>query len=473
MSNSLHLIVLSGESAGRRYSVAGKKSLKLGRSSSNDIQISDERLSRMHCLFECTDVGEVYVLDLASANGTFVNGEMLDSARKLLKEGDIIEVGETTIKLAGTQEPEAKAEPPGEEGPAPSPEKVRRDSPKGKVVVDLGLGEKKEDDDFQNQPSDGSAPVQKQNIGRILWLLLVLVLVCAASLVLLLPQEKKSSVVVAKELPDATAKNKLVSLFYEKIEATSSRIFRFSLNLDSTGNLHVVCDDLPGEDRHVDKSVMLSEKAKKRIYEIMRDEELYALDNEYAGSSVAFENSLKRWRMRIVRKGEVKEITVENTSCPEALKRVAGEIETFARNELGIWSLQYSKEKLLQLSRQSEEVGDAKWLDRDHGYANLAVAVKSYKEAIFYLETVRPKPKGFEELKGKFEKASAELDVRYKNQRFLADRALNLGNWEVARDELRTLCEMLPDKSDARHDEAYNKLIDVERRIEKMNRGGR
>jgi hypothetical protein len=205
----------------------------------------------------------------------------------------------------------------------------------------------------------------------------------------------------------------------------------------------------------------------------MRDEELYALDNEYAGSSVAFENSLKRWRMRIVRKGEVKEITVENTSCPEALKRVAGEIETFARNELGIWSLQYSKEKLLQLSRQSEEVGDAKWLDRDHGYANLAVAVKSYKEAIFYLETVRPKPKGFEELKGKFEKASAELDVRYKNQRFLADRALNLGNWEVARDELRTLCEMLPDKSDARHDEAYNKLIDVERRIEKMNRGGR
>jgi hypothetical protein len=32
---------------------------------------------------------------------------------------------------------------------------------------------------------------------------------------------------------------------------------------------------------------------------------------------------------------------------------------------------------------------------------------------------------------------------------------------------------MLPDKSDARHDEAYNKLIDVERRIEKMNRGGR
>jgi pSer/pThr/pTyr-binding forkhead associated (FHA) protein len=94
MSNSLHLIVLSGESAGRRYSVAGKKSLKLGRSSSNDIQISDERLSRMHCLFECTDVGEVYVLDLASANGTFVNGEKLSKGEeKLLSDGDVIKIG--------------------------------------------------------------------------------------------------------------------------------------------------------------------------------------------------------------------------------------------------------------------------------------------------------------------------------------------------------------------------------------------
>lgn len=471
MSNDLHLVILSGESMGRRYFFSGQKSLRLGRSSSNDIQVSDERLSRMHCLFERTGEGDVYVLDLASANGTFVNGEMLDSARRLLKEGDIVEVGETTVKFVRMQDPEAKAELPACGGPAQA--NPKRNLPKGKTVVDLGLDGKDESGGPGNENPDGAAPVQKQSVARILRLLLVLVLVAAASAVLLFPREKKSGSAATEEFPAETEKNKLVSLSYEKIEATSSRIFRFSLDLDSAGILHAVCDDLPGEDRHVDKSVSLSDKAKRRIAEILRNDELYALDSEYTGSSVVSENALRRWRIRIVRRGEVKEITVENTSCPDALKRTAGEIETFARNELGIWSLQFSKDELLRLSRRSEDVGDAKWADRDHGYANLAAAVKSYREAIFYLETVRPKPDGFLELKDKCEKAEAELDVRYKNQRFLADRAINLGNWEVAREELRTLCEMLPDKSDARHEEARNKLIDVERRIDKMNRGGR
>jgi pSer/pThr/pTyr-binding forkhead associated (FHA) protein len=39
------------------------------------------------------------MLDLVSQNGTFVNGKEIES--QLLKEGDVIELGETIIVFAG------------------------------------------------------------------------------------------------------------------------------------------------------------------------------------------------------------------------------------------------------------------------------------------------------------------------------------------------------------------------------------
>ena len=76
-------------------------------------------------------------------------------------------------------------------------------------------------------------------------------------------------------------------------------------------------------------------------------------------------------------------------------------------------------------------------------------------------------------LREKLKKSEAELDRRYKDQRFLADKAINLANWEVARTELRTLCDMVPDKDDERHVEARAKLIDVEGRIASAKKGGK
>jgi hypothetical protein len=61
----------------------------------------------------------------------------------------------------------------------------------------------------------------------------------------------------------------------------------------------------------------------------------------------------------------------------------------------------------------------------------------------------------------------AELDRRYKDQRFEADRAVNMGDWEAAKEALRKLCELVPDIRDPRHEEAAAKLVDIENRIKK------
>ena len=142
-------------------------------------------------------------------------------------------------------------------------------------------------------------------------------------------------------------------------------------------------------------------------------------------------------------------------------------LETFSQNELGIWAIQYSGEKLAEMSVEARRSADAKWEERDVNYGNLAAALKLYDEAVMDLETVNPKPEDYGELITKRDMVRAELERRYRDQRFEADRAVNMGDWERARTELRVLCELIPDNGDPRHAEAAAKLVDVENRLKK------
>ena len=93
------LEIASGALAGKRFAVP-PGGLRLGRSSSNDICIPDEELSRNHCLFEAVGEDGIRLTDLASANGTSLNGRVLDSAPADLKVGDVISVGSTILRVS-------------------------------------------------------------------------------------------------------------------------------------------------------------------------------------------------------------------------------------------------------------------------------------------------------------------------------------------------------------------------------------
>ena len=72
--------------------------LTIGRGRQNDIAIgTDEYASARHARFEPRQDG-VWVQDLGSTNGTYLNGMRLEHPRRLT-EGDIVRVGETDLRF--------------------------------------------------------------------------------------------------------------------------------------------------------------------------------------------------------------------------------------------------------------------------------------------------------------------------------------------------------------------------------------
>jgi hypothetical protein len=72
--------------------------LTVGRSADNDIELrGDKFASAQHARFDARPDG-VWVADLRSTNGTFVNGIKLDGSRKLAP-GAVVRVGETDLRF--------------------------------------------------------------------------------------------------------------------------------------------------------------------------------------------------------------------------------------------------------------------------------------------------------------------------------------------------------------------------------------
>lgn len=84
------------DDAGVRYELSGPR-VTVGRDQSNDIALrTDMRVSRHHAALERKEDGWV-VVDLGSANGTFLNGRRIESGS--VGAGDRIRVGSTTLVL--------------------------------------------------------------------------------------------------------------------------------------------------------------------------------------------------------------------------------------------------------------------------------------------------------------------------------------------------------------------------------------
>lgn len=70
--------------------------VSVGRADDNDLVVSDPEVSRHHARFEAGDLGWL-VSDLASTNGTWVNGEAV--ARSLVFPGDVVAFGRVRFRV--------------------------------------------------------------------------------------------------------------------------------------------------------------------------------------------------------------------------------------------------------------------------------------------------------------------------------------------------------------------------------------
>src|SRR5215212_3844752 len=76
----------------------GPDGASLGRRSDNDLVLESDHASRHHARVEQADDG-FRVIDLGSANGTYLNGERIQDEARPLRHGDSIVVGADTVRF--------------------------------------------------------------------------------------------------------------------------------------------------------------------------------------------------------------------------------------------------------------------------------------------------------------------------------------------------------------------------------------
>ncbi len=96
------LIIASGKRAGRAISMKRDK-LLIGRAEECDLRPLSEEVSRRHCAIVKKD-DVLWVEDLRSRNGTFVNGLKLTEPKQLA-DGDLVRVGSLELKVSAAPEP--------------------------------------------------------------------------------------------------------------------------------------------------------------------------------------------------------------------------------------------------------------------------------------------------------------------------------------------------------------------------------
>ncbi len=99
------ILTLDGEVI-NEYSL-DDKTISIGRKHGNDVQLNDLTISGRHALVAASAENDVTVEDLASTNGTLVNGNHIDKIS--LKHGDIIQIGHHQFTFLN--DGEAKYEP--------------------------------------------------------------------------------------------------------------------------------------------------------------------------------------------------------------------------------------------------------------------------------------------------------------------------------------------------------------------------
>jgi len=88
-----YLIVKSGTRTGTNYPLK-KSIIKIGRDQGNDIIIDDKKSSREHAKLKMED-GKFVLYDLASSNGTYVNGVKIQN--QSIMDSDEIQIGDSVL----------------------------------------------------------------------------------------------------------------------------------------------------------------------------------------------------------------------------------------------------------------------------------------------------------------------------------------------------------------------------------------
>lgn len=455
MSKRLELMVMTGELSGRRFAVPDA-GLRLGRASSNDLHLPDEELSRNHCLFEPDGEAGLRVLDLASANGTYVNGKQLEALAQTLKAGDTVEVGSSVLSVVGEGEP--------------APKKPVAAATVASGTVDLGLGPAKS--------AEGAGPVApqvartpeqecKRKLVNQIWAVAVVVLV--AAIVVVVTNRKFARWVTGAKPPVLKEEAKPAQPLcfdYERVEATPTKIERYHATVDGTAV------DLLYEVRALDAGSDLKVERKGSISAITEESLVKLLDSadwqsvrSASGASVQTQNALRRWSLTLARHDDVKETVVENMPLEGLFKTFCVTLEADISSDLQVAGQMRTAQERYESGLEYERIGDDLLEHREVRKENLYRGVCNLRKAWKELDGQTGHDEDYKRIRTKLEEAEKDLDEAYRVLNDRAEFSCNIRAWSQAREAYGEIRELIPDKDDVRGARAEAQILYCDKQI--------
>ncbi|MGN0845547.1 MAG: FHA domain-containing protein [Kiritimatiellia bacterium] len=444
----------------------------LGRSKTNDIVFHDETLSRQHCRIFASE-GKLFVADLATVNGTAVNDVTIDTDTAITP-GDLIAIGHTTLRLSDKNGsfdnlPEHKPEPLTVQGAAArvaaaaatASAEAKADGARQSVktapdgTIDLGFSPAQD----AAAPSIATAKNPRSLVIAISCVCAAIVLIAGAAKFLLGDDKPDAPVMEALPPPPPLA------FSYLKTDATASGIFRYEMSLDADGNLAVVIDDIAAN-RHLRKSTQLSPDSRHDLQRKFERSGIQSLNPAYEG--IPLENTWNSARISAGINGRAVTVEVRNHLAPESFRSLQEDLETFGRNELGLWAFALSREDLIQRAEEALLNGNRFYEERDIRRDNLFQAIRAYDSCLAHLESLEPKPNLYNLAVQGRTQAVNDLAALLDELNWQADHGTNTRDWTAAQNALRTILEYVPDRNDDRYRSAEKRLLDVETRLRKQ-----
>ena len=445
--------------------------LSVGRSAQNDLALQDDALlSRRHCRFHVEN-GTLFVADLATVNGTQVDGVSIERDTAVAP-GSTIVIGETRIAVGrtgddfaasapGTPPPGTPPPAPAPATPAPAPAAPAPPPPERKplpLFPSRGAAASETDSARRGgaraQLSSGAKLVS--NVGFACGAIVLLAL--AVKLFVLSPAAPRIPP------PDDPPPEPPFAFSYVKLEGSPSNVFRYEMDLGEDGALLVAIDDV-AQARHVRKRTE-SPLPADRVAELQRLFENASLPAFAPGETGrASRNFWREIRISALLHGKPATAVFRNHDEPPAVLALREALEDFGRNELGLWAFAVDRDTLLAGAEEDFERATRLHEEREVLPGNLFEAVRIFDSCLARLETLDPRPELHARAKEGRAAAAAELDARVEALNWRAEHAANVKDWAGAADALRSLLETVPDRSDPRHDAAARRLLDAESRI--------
>ena len=465
-----HLLIESGPEKGRELTIP-EPGARIGRAHGNDFELKDPTLSRFQCRFYFAE-GLLYVADLGSTNQTLVNGKPVTDVA--LAIGDSLEVGEMVIRVVNNRSvlspgdsqaaptPDAPPPPPPPKPPTASFQSIAPAKPAtgalaalrglgGDTEIDLGLASSP-----KRSPATTGTPGTTRRAPGWVWAALFGIVAAAgiAVVVLLFQDNRKPASQAARPLP--------LEIQYEKVEASPANVFRYHMTLDADGRLRVRIDDLD-QNRQIEKDKVVDPELLRELRDTLGARGFFDLNDKYEGAP---SDQHVLYDVTLVLGRNAKRVKVFNKIAPTGFTEIREILETFAQNELGLAALSLPPEQARKRAEDAWLLGNKLYAERNSPQQdNLWRAIKAFSEAEWYLEAIEPKPELYAQSIQMGQTCQDELKNRFEQMQFDADRSIQLSEWEKAARTLRTILEMIPDRTDDRHKAIQRKLLDVERRL--------